>query len=115
MLNLVRKAKRQKTFFDATSQQRGRDERNYESIKTNMPPAFNRRLYSVQGAGASDLCAPLRIVIDSCHVLMIAEGVVITGASTQIMLKNEKNVANANYNLGKSELLIMRTVVEGDW
>ena len=125
MFHLVRKAKRQKVFFKATSKQRVRDERDYESNKTNIPPAFNKRLYSVQGSGTLlilflTFCYTIAAFPSFCdsstmyrcdHV--IAEGVVITGASMKIMIRNEANVGRIEYRLSKSELMVMRTVVEG--
>ena len=51
MLNLIKRAQRQQEFFTDTTRQRLKEERDYESNKNSIPPAFNKMLYSVQGSG----------------------------------------------------------------
>ena len=52
MLNLIKRAQRQNNFFKDTLDQRKKNEKQYESHKDTLPPAFNKRLYSIQGSGS---------------------------------------------------------------
>lgn len=86
MSQIIEQATKAQTFFDETERSRSKDEEQSKDV----PPVFNKRLFATQG------------------------NVIITREARRVMTRNAKAIEDGQErHLTKSELLLMRTVVDG--